>query len=120
MNHKVPAVRETAFQKVCKVLDTLFVEGLADSRENAELWEEWRRLRERFAKALFASVALVPMILVTLIIGDAYRAELKHFPDFIRVVLVEAVLFMGVLYYQGYNLVRCLAFKGWLKLNGRT
>jgi hypothetical protein len=118
MNNKTPVLRETAFQKVCKALDVLFVSGLAHSRENAELWEEWARLREGFAKALFGSVALAPMILVTLVIGDLYRPELKHFPDFIRVVLVEAVLFMAVMYYQLYNLLRCVSFKAWLKLNG--
>lgn len=115
---KDTAIRETAFQKVCRVLDLLFVNGLKESRETAELWQEWAQLRERFAKALFASMALVPMILVTLVIGDVYRSELKNFPDFIRVVLVEAILFMAVLYYQSYNLLRCLAFKAWLKLNG--
>jgi hypothetical protein len=115
--NNTPNSHRAWFQRVCKALDVLIVEGLRESRENAEIWKEWARLRERLAKALFASVALVPMLLVTVGICDIFRAEVRGMPDFIRVVLVEAVIFMVVLCHQAATFTQCVLFKVWLKFN---
>lgn len=112
--------RDTWFQTVCKVLDVIFVRGLRKTRENAEIWEKWGRLRERLATALFASIALAPMLVVTCVVASIYRQEVRDMPDFIRVVQVEAVIFLMALCYQTLAFAQCVMFKAWLKLNSHV
>jgi hypothetical protein len=109
---------ESAYQKVCKVLNFLFVEGLSETRDNAEVWQKWIKLREDMANALFGCAALLPMVLVTVLITDTYANEIKEFPDLIRVILVEAVLCWCVIVQTLINFIRCAIFKGWLVTKG--
>lgn len=109
---------ESIFQRVCRALDSLFIEGLKDSKENAELWQEWRVLRTRLAKSLIAGVSFAPVILVTFYLADQYTNEIRNFPDFIRVVLVEAVICMALMSYQTASFLQCLGFSLWLKRQG--